>query len=54
MSCEEQGITVMPNSCLKWPCCRDKKKSTLKRNREGFMVCPLCGDSYGKGKVRHQ
>lgn len=48
MSCEEQAITDMPESCPKWPCSKTPDKSKLKMNSKGFMVCPMCGGSYGK------
>jgi hypothetical protein len=45
MSCEDQAITIMPEVCVH-PLCAKAGKPL--KNRNGFMVCPTCGDSYGK------
>ena len=45
MSCEDQATTIMPEVCVH-PLCA--KAGKLLENRNGFMVCPTCGDSYGK------
>ena len=46
---DDQPITTMPKFCLSWPCCQSPKKAKLKKDENGFMVCPLCHGSYGKG-----
>lgn len=51
---EEDGdevFTTMPKSCTKWPCCWSPDKAVLvKTSPYGFMVCPLCCGSYGRGE----
>lgn len=47
MSCEDQAITGMLKSCIKWPCCSTPEKAILYENEKGFMICPLCKCSYG-------
>jgi len=43
--CEDQAITIMPEVCVH-PLCAKAGKPL--KNRNGFMVCPTCGDSYGR------
>ena len=45
---ERQAVTPMPVSCPLWPCSRTPNKAILKKDANGFMVCPLCKYSYGK------
>jgi len=42
---EDQKITIMPECCIH-PMCALKGKPL--GNRNGMMICPTCGDSYGK------
>jgi len=43
--CEDQAITIMPEVCVH-PLCAKAGKPL--KNRNGFMVCPTCGDFYGR------
>ena len=47
---DDQPITPMPESCPMWPCCDDKEKNKLIKDKNGFMICPSCRGSYGQGK----
>jgi hypothetical protein len=41
---DDAPVTPMPEHCVVWPCCKEKRPL---ENREGFMCCPICGGSYG-------
>lgn len=47
----DQAMTPMVKWCTRWECQREfidhGKDITLRENRMGFMVCPLCDGSYG-------
>ena len=45
---DDQPITTMPIACLSWSCIQSPKKTKLKKDENGFMVCPLCHGSYGR------
>jgi hypothetical protein len=48
---DDQPITPMPEFCTRWECRVDNKGGRrLVRNDAGFMVCPLCGYSYGRAE----
>jgi len=40
--------TSAARSCTRWPCSSDAERATLIVNDKGFLVCPLCGGSYGR------
>jgi len=45
---EEDGEDIfspMPKRCLEFKC----NGAVLEQDRKGFMYCPACGGSYGKG-----
>ena len=44
----DQAFTIMPKACTRWECQVSGLDRTLKKNPKGFMVCPVCGGSYGK------
>ncbi len=51
---EEDGdevFTIMPRGCTRWECQVSGKDRRLV-NRKGFMVCPVCGGSYGRPQGR--
>lgn len=46
---EEEGetvLTIMPTACTKFECQVSGKDRRLV-TRKGFLVCPVCGGSYG-------
>lgn len=46
---DDQPILPMPRYCTRWGCAHaaHSPATLLERNEHGFMVCPLCGWSYG-------
>lgn len=44
----EEGETIVtptPERCRKWGC----NAALLEQDSNGFVICPSCGASYGKG-----